>query len=268
MTLHSVPAAQGLNDVQRLAMGQLAPDGLSEQWLLRDGGDRHWMLIARALGQDRAVFRDPAGRAVYAAFCATSVALAPPAAPLLGADAQIRSDLSRVSGACLASDHRYMVAGREVARLRMISIFVSHDETGSNRRVRRNDLIDAGCVLPPAHAGLRALHDRARAVAQACRGRGLSGGAAVLEATPVPSLDFNAAGLMYFPTYSRLAEMAEGQAAGGPLAPLAGREMVYMGNLDPGEGVRLAFAGADLLIARADGTVICASRSRRRTDPR
>ncbi|MEM1360359.1 MAG: hypothetical protein AAGF94_01415 [Pseudomonadota bacterium] len=39
-------------------MTQLSPFRLSEQWLSRNCGDRHWALISDALGQQRARFHD------------------------------------------------------------------------------------------------------------------------------------------------------------------------------------------------------------------
>ncbi|MGO4853300.1 Pnap_2097 family protein [Phaeovulum sp. W22_SRMD_FR3] len=222
-------------------MMQLGPDGLSEQWLLRDAGDRHWALIAEAMGQERAVFRDAEGRALYAAFCATSLVLARPDGPLLGHSAQITSALYEVSATQLGSVHLLQQAGGVLAELRMISTFVGHDASGSNHRILRRPP-GRGLALPPAPAPLRALADQARQ--QARRARDAAGAPpGGVTVTPCPSLDFNAVGLLYFPTFSRLAEQAE-WAASGVLAPLARRDVVYLGNLDRGETVRLRMGGA------------------------
>ena len=69
---HPMPTRQ---DRLRLGMMHLSPNGLSEQWLLRHLGDRHWDLIAAAVGQEGIAFRDADGAQVYAAFCATSLDL-------------------------------------------------------------------------------------------------------------------------------------------------------------------------------------------------
>ncbi|WP_370206135.1 hypothetical protein [Pararhodobacter marinus] len=57
-------------------------------------------------------------------------------------------------------------------------------------------------------------------------------GPAILRYTPVAALDFNAAGLLYFPTFSKIAEMACPRAA-----PLLRRQITCPGNLDPGEDI-------------------------------
>ena len=86
-------------------MMQLGHQGISEQWVQRFCGDQHWSLIASALGQDRAVFHDEAGRPIYAAFCATDLTLSHPRPDLLGADALMHANLFRVSGSQTGSVH-------------------------------------------------------------------------------------------------------------------------------------------------------------------
>ena len=233
-----------------LGMAHLSPFGLSEQWLLRDCGDRHWSLIARALGQDSAVFADGAGRPVYAAFCATSLQLDPARpAPGPGAAIEITATLHAVSGARIGSVQRIALGGQEIGRMRMISAFVSHDDTGSNRRILRNTAMP-GTGLPAAPPSLAALDGRARRVARRLR-EARPGPDALLRATPVPALDFNAVGLLYFPTFSRLIETARPS-----LRPLAWREVVYCGNVDAGETLSVHDAGGGLDVARGDGRVI------------
>jgi probable biosynthetic protein (TIGR04099 family) len=232
----ALPLAPRRAEPVYLGMMQLGPDGLSEQWLLRDGGDRHWALIAEAMGQDRAVFCDAEGRALYAAFCATSLVMARPDGPLLGQSAVIASALYEVSATQLGSVHHLHQAGVVIAELRMISTFVGRDESGSNHRILRRPP-SRGLNLPPAPASLRALADQARQQARGPRDHDVAAPDA-LTLTPCPSLDFNAVGLLYFPTFSRLAEQAE-WAASRPLAPLARRDVVYLGNLDRGENVSL-----------------------------
>ncbi|WP_424934607.1 Pnap_2097 family protein [Amaricoccus macauensis] len=268
MVLHAYPTEQRahvLRDRVRLSMGQLAPIGFSEQWLLKDAGDRHWALIAGALGQERSVFRDGTGRPVYAAFCATWLELSRPGLTLLGEDAEILSTLSSPGGSCLASVHVVSVRGEVRARLTMISTFVSHDDSGSNRRVCRNGLMDERLpALPVSGPDVMALHQRARSVLRTQRGRQIAGPVA-LRVTPVPGLDFNAVGLLYFPTFSRLAETASWQAD-PQIGPLAAREVVYLGNIDQGEEIAVFVDGAEQYLVRGDGRVLGYCRTNR--DPR
>ncbi len=253
------PAPVILEDSQPLSMMQLAPRGLSEQWLLRHAGDRHWSMIAAAMGQGRAVFADAAGRPVYAAFCATELDLAP-AGPLLGTDLAIRSSLHAVSARLIGSEHLLSGPQGPLGRLRMVSTFVSHDGTGSNKRITRN-LPSGELTLPPAPAALADLAARARRRARTLRDR-TSRGPVLMRARPCPQTDFNAAGLLYFPAFSRLAETA-GWAETGSAAPLRWREVTYMGNLDQGEEVEVCRAEGGLDILRGDGRIIAHLRDAR-----
>ena len=234
-------AAPELTETLVCGMMQLSPTGLAEQWLLRDCGDRHWRLIAQALGQTRAVFADASGRAIYAAFCTTALELFP-SAPLLGETVEVRSTLAAVSAARIGSEHVITAQGVPVARLRMISAFVAQDGSGSNKQLVRS-LPAAVMSLPPAAETLMALDRRARAVRHDLRAQG-SDGAVLARLTPVPALDFNAVGLLYFPSFSRLAETAR-PAAG----PLCRRDVVYCGNLDPGETVEIRETGPALTLS-------------------
>lgn len=244
----------------RLGMAHLSPFGLSEQWLLRDGGDRHWDLIATALGQDRAVFRGADGRPAYAAFCATSLEFTPPAASLLGQQAEVHSALYALSATRLGSLHTWRCDATQVARLRMISTFVSHDESGLNRRIERNQ--PHGQVeLAAAPESLVVLDLRARNIARALR-NSRPDSAPVYRETPSAALDFNAVGLLYFPTFSRLVETAT--ARGGRTAgPLSCRDVVYLANIELGEGLRLYGHGQDCLMRREDGRLVAFAHTER-----
>lgn len=235
-----------------LGMAQLSPQGLSEQWVLRFCGDQHWTLIAKALGQRDAVFRAPDGRPVYAAFCTTSLHMQPSAA-LLGRNVQVESALFAVTQTRTGSRHRLVVDGMVIAEMSMISTFVSHDTSGCNTRIHRNSVLGQ-MHLPPAGPAVMALDDRARDAARRIRGIDLVGAQAIHAESPVPSLDFNAVGLLYFPTFSRIAETAA--HATGPSAPVRQREVVYLGNINPGDTVRVFDQGPVQIMARQDGCPI------------
>jgi len=47
--------------------------GLSETWLIKECGHRHWFLLAHAAGLPMPDFHDPAGEPIYAVFLAVSV---------------------------------------------------------------------------------------------------------------------------------------------------------------------------------------------------
>lgn len=244
----------------RLGMTQLSPDGLSEQWLLRDCGDRHWSLIADAMGQDRAVFRAADGRPIYAAFCVTALDLAAVTRQLLGQDLSIASALYHVTASRLGSLHTFMCDKHEIGRLAMISTFISHDATGSNRRIVRNQPARAA-ILPEAPEALHALSEHARGMAKQ-RHEPQAPEPPLLQTVPCPQIDFNAVGLLYFPAFSKLAQTAQWQASPRQ-ASLAHRTVVYLGNIDPGDVVTVHRRGDDLDILRTDGRSIARVQTRR-----
>lgn len=242
-----------------LGMAQLSPAGLSEQWVLRFCGDQHWALIAKALGQRSAVFHAADGRPVYAAFCATSLRLPAPSRALLGQDARIESKLFAVSDTRTGSQHRILVAGKVVAELWMISTFVSHDASGSNTRIYRNNVLGE-MHLPEAEAGLMQLDGAARDTARRLRKSWPCGAQPIYTERPTPSLDFNAVGLLYFPTFSRIAEQADYLRTGRP-DPAPGRDVVYLGNINQGDTVHVCDHGPMMVMTRGDGTPIAVLRS-------
>lgn len=241
-----------------LGMAQLSPQGLSEQWVLRFCGDQHWTLIAKALGQRDAVFRAPDGRPVYAAFCTTSLQMQPSGA-LLGRNVQVSSAVFAVTETRTGSRHKLVVDGVVIAELSMISTFVSHDTSGCNNRIHRNSVLGQ-MHLPPADPSLTALDDRARDTARRLRRIDLAGAREIHAECPVPSLDFNAVGLLYFPTFSRIAETAA--HAAGPSEPVRQREVVFLGNINPGDTVRVFDHGPMQIMARQDGTPIALIRTK------
>lgn len=250
-TLERAPQA-----VERVAlnMAQLSPFGISEQWLLRHCGDRHWALIASALGQERALFRDPMGRSIYAAFCATSLELTPPGTALLGERAEIRSSLFQISPSRIGSSH--LIAGPDgrLARLRMISCFVTHDGDGSNRHLLRS--APAGLAdLLPAPEPLIALDQQARRQVREFRSLRPQF-PPCLTCTPSLALDFNAVGLLYFPVFSQIAERAQGRDTA-----LLRRDLVYLGNIDPGDQIESFAQGSTLTLHATTGRVLGVARS-------
>src|SRR5258708_23099670 len=63
-------------DAVVLGMPHLCTIGLSETWLFKECGHRHWHLLAEAAGLAAPDFRGPAGDPIYAAFLSVSVRVA------------------------------------------------------------------------------------------------------------------------------------------------------------------------------------------------
>lgn len=236
----------------RLGMAELKPLGLSEQWFLRYGGDAHWQLIAEACGQERAVFKDIYGRDVYAAFCATKIEFEPDQ-DLLALDVRIKSNIYHVGSYQIGSIHQILLEGECIASLYMISSFVSHEGGKSNQRIVRNKHMPS-LNLENAPEKLRQIAEYSRMVAR--NHSSLNNlGEFIWEVKPCPSLDFNAVGLLYFPIFSKMSEMADWEFAGWQ-APIRTRSIVYLGNLDIGQKM-VFFKSANVTsIKRCDGKFI------------
>lgn len=224
-----------------LGMAELGLSDLSQGWLLRRAGDVHWRLIADAIGIDAPDFRDARGRRVYAAFCAVSLSLAGRARP--GEALEIRSTLGALSRSRLLSRHVLVVGGRAAGRVEMISAFLAHGRPGANRSLLRT----APLGLPPLAPIASSFGAAAQALAKTERPHlGVSFGEEPSRLgliRPAPA-DFNAVGLLYFPSYPELADRARWSldAAPPPAGPVR-RDIVYLGNIDLGETI-LVHCGA------------------------
>ncbi|OCX65369.1 hypothetical protein BFP70_09915 [Thioclava sp. SK-1] len=253
-TLCSLPRAQNWQQAQQitrfpLQMANLSGLGLSEPWLLRMAGDRHWQLIAQTAGQTGVALHDADGHSIYAAFCSTALRIAPRARGLMDAQVTLESTLYQVSSARLGSVH--VLSHPEMgilACLRMISCFLCHDETGSNRRLMRKSLPGLS-PLPLAPTEVMALERSARDAARLARSVGPE--TPILCYTPLPALDFNAVGLLYFPTFSKIAEMARPHWNAGIT-----RNVTYLSNLDAGEDILVETMDAGLLLRAQDGRAL------------
>ncbi|TYC54089.1 hypothetical protein FMN50_13205 [Rhodobacterales bacterium] len=222
-----------------LGMPELSHTGLSEQWMLKTLGDRHWRLIAAAAGQAKASFRDRNGREVYAAFCGLSVAAPHFGRPDLDDRLDIRSTLHRVSPARLASEHVLRIGATEIARVCLVSTFISRTRDGENRSVARVDFPGLP-VLPALPARQQFPREAARLARQGADGHfGLAMPAELTRGPdetlrPNPSLDFNRAGLLYFPSFVAVAERAVGTRMGRASDGLVlrRRDVLFFGNVE------------------------------------
>lgn len=254
-----------------LGMAEMGYRGLSEQWLKRRAGDLHWRLIARAMGQRDALFTCSEGEPLYAAFCATSLQMTKPHLPCLGGEITLAADLYRVGSGRLASHLRITLDGNVVGHLVLISIFVGRSQVGINRSVIRRS--PRALAMPPeAPLAVRRVAEQASVVVRQHKHHcgdfsNLTGAQKVL---PCPSTDFNAAGLLYFPSYSALADRALFQAGEKHNKVIACRHVVYLGNVEPGEWTDISFRnqawGHDVMLYGAEQRPLALMRVRFQKD--
>jgi probable biosynthetic protein (TIGR04099 family) len=252
------PAAPLVPDRVLLGMPHLCLGGLSETWLLRECGHRHWMMLARATGRTVPDFRDAGGDPVYAAFVAVTVRDARLDAAREHDELIFDSRLARVSHTQFTSNHRLGVAGREIGEVVMTSVFVKRMEAGINRSMARVEVSG----LPPVEQTPE-LAGHAATVAALRRGvwrehmgfaRADAGALARLVIDPCPAQDFNGADFLYFSSFQTFVDRAE-WAFLRPIDPRAAtrqRDIVYHGNIEPGDRVAVVLRAQ----RRRDG-VIC-----------
>ncbi|TCK23507.1 putative biosynthetic protein (TIGR04099 family) [Ancylobacter aquaticus] len=241
------PAVPVAEDRVQLGMPQLCLGGLSETWLLKELGHRHWMALAAMAGRAVPDFHDADGAPVYAAFSALSVEDADFAS--LGANdwLTIRSDIRRISRTQCASRHDLTCGGRTVGTVHLVSAFVRRALGGGNHTVARVALEGfpaparaGGGRREPELAARAAAFRAGRATGDARLGFGLSRGQeATLEIDPCPAQDFNGAGFLYFTSFLAFIDRAEWHFDGrrAPRATTRSREVYFHGNIDPGERV-------------------------------
>src|SRR3984893_18149461 len=107
-------ASPAVADSVVLGMPHLCLGGISETWLLKECGHRHWFLLAGAAGLATPDFRDPAGDPIYAAFLSVSVRDAAFETVREHDRLVFASALTRISRTRFMSVHRLAVSGRPI----------------------------------------------------------------------------------------------------------------------------------------------------------
>ena len=270
MLAHSQPdEGPALSETHGLGLAEMGYRGLSEQWLMRRAGDLHWRLIADAMGQREASFTCTEGKPLYAAFCVSSLRLADPASPRIGGSLNLSARLWRIGRSRLASEQVIQFERRPIGRIRLVSTFVGRETAGSNRSIaRRAPRIMALPPEAPAELALHAAQGARTAAAMAMLQPPSRPAQREAKLLPCPATDFNAVGLLYFPSFAALAERADFASGGAFDRLLVARDVVYTGNIGPDEAVDIAFrdrpTGHVAHITSVDGRPLALLRSRYR----
>ena len=238
------PPYDGMARSILLGMPQLCRDGLSETWLLKDIGHRHWTLLAYALGQSLPEFEDAQGAAVHAAFNAVSLRQGDLGAARANAVLDVASHLSRLSNTQFRSLHCLSIEGRMVAEVEVISTFVKRMTPGVNRSAAAATPLG----LPPL-AGRRAPLTGFAAEASTLRAerwrthfgfeRSAGSPQAELLIDACPAQDFNGAGYLYCAMFQAFVDRAEWFFFRNTGCKLVSRrrDIIYRGNIDVGDRV-------------------------------
>jgi probable biosynthetic protein (TIGR04099 family) len=226
-----------------LGMPHLSCNGLSEIWLLKELGHRHWLLLAESAGRPVPDFQDEAGQPVYAAFCALSIEDADFAAARENDRLGITSSLARLSRTQMSSRHHLAIEDRAIGVVTMISTFVRRAPDGGNHTVARvaiEGLPPVGEQTPAGDlAGLAAGFRAGRVERHMGFDLHRESELRAWVFDPCPSLDFNGAGFLYFASFVAMVDRAEWrfEPALARAAATTRRDVFFYGNVDRGETV-------------------------------
>ncbi|MGZ2383693.1 putative biosynthetic protein (TIGR04099 family) [Rhizobium brockwellii] len=221
-----------------LGMPHLNGNGLSETWLMKELGHRHWLMLARHLGLDNADFRTADGEEAYAAICATSLTDACFDVVQANDILTIHSRLCAVSRTRTSTRHELSAHGRSVGAVELISTFVHRTIKDTNHSIAR--------VTLPEPQGERFQPSRlAEKAADIRNGRSATHFGFPVPATkalrtfrfdPSASQEFNGAGLFYFAEYQALADRAF-ESWFPRKGPVVRKDVFFLGNIEQNESV-------------------------------
>nr|WP_087573565.1 Pnap_2097 family protein [Sphingomonas sp. CDS-1] len=227
----------------RLGMPELSRVGLSENWLIKACGHRHWLALADIHGVEHPQFRNSEGARLYPAF--TAVRLSDVRLEDVGENQLLEMHLTlcRTSRTCFQSEIEVIVEQRKVATVTMESAFIWRSVEGSNRSVRRG-VVARPCQLLPPPPGQHPRKDVQRIAGPILR-------ETILD--PSPHEDLNGVGLLYCASFQAMLDRAEWQwfRQMDPLTATRSRTIQFLGNAELGDRIRAA-----LYMHRTDGDTL------------
>ena len=234
----------------RLGMPHLALHGLSEGWLLRECGARHWAAIAAHFEVPPERLADVHGNRLYPSFLAARASGSPLGAFREGDEIRVATRLARLSRNRFLSRHRVSTAGAAAAlQVELVSALLKRERTADNTSLREAELPPAAVEREPAIASRLAEADRAIRSRGAAADAAPGGQAFRFRYRPSPQCDFNGAGLLYFAGYHTIVDRAECERLGFPAAldwTTAERETLFFANINPGDEVEAVMFGLEI----------------------
>lgn len=230
----------------RIGMPQLCRAGLSENWLWKECGHRHWLALAQSFGMDRPDFRDEAGDRLYPAFTAVSLIEGRLREVVEDQHLAFAVDLARTSRTQFRSHIAVAADGTPVAVVEMSSIFLRRRIAGRNGSVERG-LARQHCTLSPESDGDGALQAWRAGTWTSHMGFDVAkrGEIASLSVDPSPHDDFNGADFLYFASFQAMLDRAEWSwlRSMDRLMTTIRRDIAYRGNIELGDTLTLTLCG-------------------------
>ncbi|CCA90703.1 conserved hypothetical protein (plasmid) [Novosphingobium sp. PP1Y] len=227
-------------------MPQLCRAGLSENWLFKACGHRHWLALSAAYGLSSPDFRGTDGQRLYPAF--TSIDLVAQGAGLGAVGENVRIDfalrLERIGRTRFRSTIAVSADGHPLAQLTMDSAFVHRAIAGANNSATRSGVaLPCRLRLPAAHTTKPFRIHAWEMMLGFARTDRLVLASVTLD--PVPHEDFNGADFLYFSAFQAMLDRAEWTwfrtTEGLPTS--CRRSIFYLGNAELGDRIQLHLCG-------------------------
>jgi probable biosynthetic protein (TIGR04099 family) len=231
----------------RAGMPQLSFTGLSENWLLKECGHRHWEALAAHAGRATPDFSDDHGGRSYAAFTAIHLQTSGFDAVRENDGFEIHTALCRTGPVRHFSTHRIVHGDVSIAEISMASTFVTRGEARNNRSVARATLAALSGAVSPMPAVALSMTQTGKLLRAGdwtpCGGFAPAAHEAT-EFLPCPNNDFNGADFLYFASFQSFVDRAEWQRRRFAEPPvIASRSLHFYGNVNVGDALSVHVVG-------------------------
>lgn len=232
-------------------MPQLAYAGLSENWLLKECGHRHWMGLAELSGMQQPDFHDENGHKSYAAFTAVRISSVKLNSIKENQQFTIASQVSRAGQARHFSNHNVKSENENIANIQMLSSFVFRREAGNNQSVMRANFANLSQSEPTIEANTLMQQCKKIRTDDWLEHMGLSRASKAtlkeIEFLPCPNHDFNGANFLYFASFQAYIDRATwAWASTQPsnklienLPSIMNRDLFFYGNINVGDTLKI-----------------------------
>lgn len=228
-------------------MPQLAYAGLSENWLLKECGHRHWMGLAELSGMQQPDFHDESGHKSYAAFTAVRISSVKLNSIKENQQFTIASQVSRAGQARHFSMHNVKSENENIANIQMLSTFVFRREAGNNQSVMRANFANLSQSEPTIEANTLMQQCKKIRTDDWLEHMGLSRASKAtikeIEFLPCPNHDFNGANFLYFASFQAYIDRATWAWSNNKsienLPNIMNRDLFFYGNINVGDTLKI-----------------------------
>lgn len=260
----------------RLGMPHLGLSGLSENWLLRECGDRHWQAVCEIVGVPSHRLCNRAGHRLYSSFIATEISGDPLGAFGENDTLSFAIRITRLSPyRFFSSQHVVCASEARQCTVNMMTLFVRKETFEDNHNLTR-EAVPLSCapdfrIAEPADAftaeRLQLAHRHLKDAPPACLPSEY-----IYDICPLT--DFNAARFLYFAGYQAILDRAEWYLLRRPgleFSSTVHRQTYYFANVNIGDRAIVKIGGFrqdganyrfDAVLTRgSDGSMIACAES-------